>query len=148
MSSPPPPKKPSPHGTPGLPYSVGFRAAAVPNTLPGSAPLPRPLPPSSSFMIYARMSRREGGGGECPCCTPPTDVTIRLQLESSHEDTAIRTSCRLPIVRCALLAVNARRLCESRQREPIIPALLPRNGKTGRKRERERESGRIGAVSQ
>jgi len=52
---------------------------------------------------------------------------------------APRTSCRLPIVRCALLVVNARRLYETRQREPIIPALLPRDEKwEGEKGEKEK----------
>lgn len=53
-------------------------------------------------------------------------------------DVAPRTSCRLPIEHFALLVVNARRFYEARRRGPIIPALLPRDGKrVGREGEKE-----------
>jgi len=52
------------------------------------------------------------------------------------------TSCRLLIEHCALLVVNARRLYEARRRRPIIPALLPRDGKRiGREGEKETGGG-------
>lgn len=75
------------------------------------------LPPSSSCMIYVRMSSG-----------PPTNVTIRAGSSKARASFP-RLGCRLLIVHCALLVVNARRFYEARQQEPIIPALLPRDGK-------------------
>lgn len=81
-------------------------------------------------MIYARI---------CGGPRAPTDVTIRDRSSKARVG-APRTSCRLPIVRCALLVVNARHLYENRQRANHSGIIAAR-WETGRVRERGRARG-------